>query len=109
MKKLSVNQIADAAALAATANYTFTADSHQVVSVQAVYTSTTASFTLALQHSNDGATWVDFASATAISNASGNVMWNVVGTKDSLFWRVNATRTSGTLTTLKAYLAYQPR
>lgn len=109
MKQLKVNQLADASALAATTAYSFTADFNQVVSVQAVYTSTTASFSLALQYSNDNVTWKDFAAATSISNASGDVMWDVVGTKDAKYWRIAATRTSGTLTTLKCYLAYLPR
>lgn len=107
--KLKVNQLANAASLAATGTYSFTADNNKVVSVQAVYTSTTASFSLALQYSNDGTTWKDFTSATSISNANGDVDWQVLDTKDALYWQVKATRTSGTLTTLKVYLAYRER
>lgn len=109
MKQLKVAQIADAASLAATTAYPFTADHFKIRSVQAVYTSTTAAFSLALQYSNDGVTWKDFTSATAISDASGDVMWDVLDTKDALYWQVKATRTSGTLTTLKVYLASQQR
>lgn len=109
MKKLRINQIADASALAATTAYSFTADHHRVMSVQAVYTSTTAAFSLALQYSNDGSNWEDFAAATAVSDDDGNVMWDVIDTADALYWQVKATRTSGTLDTLKAYVAYEPR
>jgi hypothetical protein len=105
---LKVNQVANAAALAASANYSFTADSHRVVSVQAVWTATTVSATATLQCSNDGATWDDFATATAITNADGNVMWHV-DSKDALYWRVKYTRTSGTATTFKAYVAHLAR
>lgn len=105
---LNVSQIADVAALAETANYAFTADSHRVVSVQAVYTVTTANFSLKLQYSNDNATWADFTTATAVT-AGGSVMWDVAGTKDGKYWRVNAARTSGTLDTLDIYVANQER
>lgn len=108
MAQLKINQVADAASLVTTANYGFTSDSHRVVSVQGVWTATTASFSLTLQCSNDNATWADFTAATTITNASGNVMWHV-DTKDVLYWRVAATRTSGTLTTLKAYVAHISR
>jgi hypothetical protein len=105
---LKVNQVANAAALAATTNYGFTADSHRVASVQAVWTATTASFALTLQCSNDNVTWADFTTATTVTDASGDVMWHV-DSKDTLYWRVRAARTSGTLTTLKAYVAHVPR
>jgi hypothetical protein len=105
---LNVSQIADVSALAATADYDFVSNSHKVVSVQAVWTATTASFELKLQMSNDNATWADFTTATAISNANGDVMWHV-DSKDAMYWRVLATRTSGTLTTLAVYVANSPR
>lgn len=108
MSTLKVNPVADVAALAATANYPFTADSHRVVSVQTVWTATTVSATLTLQCSNNNADWDDFATGTAITNASGKVMWHV-DTKDALYWRVNYTRVSGTATTFKAYVAHIAR
>ena len=104
---LNVNQVANAAALAATTSYGFTANSHRVVSVQAVWTVATASATATLQMSNDNATWADFATATAIT-ASGDVMWHV-DTKDALYWRVKYTHTSGSSTTFKAYVAHIAR
>lgn len=104
MNALRVSQAANASALAATTNYGYTADTHRPVSVQAVWTATTASFSIKLQCSNDGATWDDFTTATAVSDASGAVMWHL-DSKDALYWRVNAARTSGTLTTFKAYVA----
>ena len=109
MAILRTNRLANATALAATTNYPFTADTNKVRAVQAVYTSTTASFTLTLQYSQDNTTWKDFTSGTAISNTSGDVDWQVLDTKDAVYWRVAATRTSGTLTTLKIYLAYVER
>lgn len=104
MKQLRTSKIVDASTVVATANYGFTADSHRVVSVQAVWTATTASFAVKLQMSNDGSTWSDFTTATTITNADGSVMWSV-DYQDALYWRVNSVRTSGTLTTLKAYVA----
>lgn len=106
---LNSTQIANATSLAATTSYVFTANTHKVVSVQAVWTATTASYSLALQYSNDGVTWKDFTTATTITDANGDVMWDVVGTKDAVYWQVKATRTSGTLTTFKAYVANEPR
>lgn len=109
MAKLSITQVANASSLAATTSYSFLAEHHKVRSVSAVWTATTASFTLKLQYSNDNANWHDFAAATTITDASGTVMWDVVDTKDGLYWQVVATRTSGTLTTLKAHVAYVER
>jgi hypothetical protein len=109
MAKLSVSTLIDGSSVVATANYPFTADYFKPVSVQAVWTATTASFSIKLQYSNDNTTWNDFTSATAISDASGNVTWDIGTTKDGLYWRVLNTRTSGTLTTLKVYLAQVER
>ena len=105
MATMRVSKLADLTSVVATANYIFTADSHQAISAQAVWTATTAAFTLTLQSSIDNATWNNFASATAISDASGNVTWNMAATVDQPYWRVLATRTSGTLLTLKVYVA----
>lgn len=104
MNRLRVSQAANATSLAATTNYSFTADTHRAVSVQAVWTATTASFSIKLQCSNDDTTWDDFTAATAITDANGAVIWHL-DSKDALYWRVNAVRTSGTLTTFKAYVA----
>ncbi len=110
MKALLVDRICDGTTVVATTSYgPFTATWHQVKSVSAVWTATTASFTLALEYSNDNTNWHAFATATAITNANGTVMWDVAATKDALYWRVTATRTSGTLATLKAYIAYTAR
>lgn len=105
--QLRVTQSANAAALAATTSYPFKADSHRVVSVQAVWTAVTVSATATLQSSNDNTTWANFATATTIS-ASGNVMWNV-DSVDALYWQVTYTHTSGASTTFKAYVANVPR
>ena len=102
---LQVSKITDTTAVVASANYAFTADSHKVRSVLAVYTSATASFTLTLQYSNDNVNFTDFTTATAITNASGLIDWQVLDTKDALYFRVKSTRASGTLDTLKIFVA----
>lgn len=104
MPRLQVSTIANATTVSAAANYSFTADTHKVRSVQAVYTVTTGSYTLTLQYSNDGATWSDFTTGTAVT-ASGSKMWDVLDTKDALYWQVANAKTSGTLDTLKIYVA----
>jgi hypothetical protein len=104
MPALQVSKIVDTTAVAAAANYIYTADSHRIRSVQAVYTVTTGSYTLTLQYSNDNATWSDFTTGTAVTS-SGSKMWDVLDTKDALYWRVNNAKTSGTLDTLKIYVA----
>lgn len=105
MPSLQVSTIANESTVVASDNYEFTADSHKVRSVQLVVTATTASFAIKLQYSNDNANWTDFTTATSVSNANATADWQVLDTKDALYWRVNSTRTSGTLTTLKIYVA----
>lgn len=110
MRSLVTDQIADASSLTADATYSFTAVWHRPVSFQAVWTATTATVSLKLQYSLDNATWVDFTTATSISNASGNVMWDVgASLKDAPYWRVFPDFGTGTLTTFKAYVAYTGR
>jgi hypothetical protein len=104
MAKLSVSTLIDASTVVATANYPFTADYFKPVSVQAVWTSSTSSMTITLQYSCDGTNYQDFATGTSISNSSTNVIWDISTVKDALYWRLNLTRVSGTLTTLKIYL-----
>jgi hypothetical protein len=77
------------------------------VTVQAVWTVTTASATVTLQSSLDNVTWQDFTTATTVS-ASGNKMWNL-DTTDALYWQVKYTHTSGASDTFKAYVANVPR
>jgi hypothetical protein len=105
MPALQVSTIADLATVVATANYSFVADSHKIRSVQMVGTATTAAFSIKLQYSNDNTNWTDFTSATTVSNANFSADWQVLDTKDAKYWRVNSTRTSGTLLTLKIYVA----
>lgn len=109
MKILKSTKITDTMSVVASANYAFTADTNRVRAVQAVWTSSTASFTLTLQYSLDGTNWTDFTTATTITNSSSNKMWDVLDTKDAPFWQVASARTSGTLTTLKIYVANEPR
>jgi hypothetical protein len=108
MNKLIVTQIANATNLTATTAYSFTADFNKAETIQFVYTSTTASFSIAVEHSLDGINWIVEGSATTVTDASGTAYVHLKE-KDALYWRVNATRTSGTLTTFKAYVAYTKR
>lgn len=108
-KVLSESTIADVSSVVATTNYPFESKHNKPVAVQAVWTSTTASFSLTLQYSVDGTNYQDFTTGTAISNSSSNVIWDISTVKDAPYWRVNATRTSGTLTTLQLYVASVPR
>lgn len=105
MPRLQVSTIANLTSVVATAAYGFTADTHKVRSIQMVGTATTAAFSITLQYSNDNTNWTDFTTATAVSNANFTADWQVLDTKDALYWRVNSVRTSGTLTTLKIYVA----
>jgi len=101
----------NASAVVASTTVPFTADFSQLVACQAVWTSTTLSGSLTLQYSLDNANWNDFATATAITNTSSNVFWNIqngtlaTGWVDALYWRVNVVRSSGTYDTLKIYFA----
>lgn len=108
-KVLSESTVTDVSSVSATTNYTFITKHSKPVGVQAVWTSATASFTLTLQYSIDGTNYQDFTTGTAISNSSSNVIWDIAVTKDAPYWRVAATRTSGTLDTLKVYMASVPR
>jgi len=109
MGALKVNQLANATSVVATTNYPFTSDFHKVISVHVIWTSTTASATIKLQCSNDATNWSDFTTATSIANNSGDVFYAVDQVKDAFYWRVLITYTSGTITTLKAFLAYLQR
>lgn len=103
MNSLNVTQIANAVTLNATTSYGFTCDFKQAVSVQAVWTASSVSATATLQLSNDGTTWDNFTTATAIT-ASGNVSW-YLSPKDALYVRVLYTHTSGSSTTFRVYCA----
>ena len=69
------------------------------VSVQMVWTSTTASFAVTLQVSNDRTTYIDTAQTQAIVDNNGSVMLTLVDNMNK-YVRANIVRTSGTLTTL---------
>lgn len=64
-------------------------------SVQIVWTSVTASFSIQVEVSNDGLNWVNLGSAAVINNNSGNVMVEK-SNNTNRFMRVSVTRTSGT-------------
>lgn len=100
MRKVD-DTILEAAALAATST-SEVVDLSNIVnfSVQITWTSTTAAFTVAVQVSNDGVNYIDVGTPQAISNNSGSVMV-VQQNNPYKQMRVLATRSSGTLTTLK--------
>jgi hypothetical protein len=88
----------------------FKADFSKLQCSQAVWTSTTLSGSLLLRYSVDGINFQNFATATAISNTSGNAFWNMLGTQstannniDMLYWLVTVTVTSGSFDSLKIY------
>lgn len=68
------------------------------LSVQCVYAVGTGSYTLQLQESNDGVTWINVGSSTAVT-ATGAVMMKV-DRAVSLYYRVDVARTSGSITSL---------
>lgn len=71
------------------------------LSVQVIWTSTTASFTLTLQESNNGTDWVDTNQTATVNNNSSSAIFKVADSAVK-YIRVNVARTSGTLTTIKA-------
>lgn len=69
-------------------------------SFQVVWTSTTASFTLGLEVSNDGTNFTSIDSATVSDNNGSDIF--IIQENPYRYARVYITRTSGTLTTLRA-------
>jgi hypothetical protein len=109
MGRLSAQTILNASNVAATDNYTIcTADQIQLRNVQIVWTSSSSSFSLQLQRSNDGTNWVNVGSPVAPANNNGNSYVDTT-TSDGMYWRIASTRTSGTLTTLRILAAYEER
>lgn len=108
MSKLTTYQNTDVSSVVATTSYTFSAAYTKPMAVQAVWTSSTASFTIALESSLDGTNYQAFTTATTITNSSSTVIWDAKSI-EAPYWRVTATRTSGTLTTLKVYVSEQSR
>lgn len=89
------------AALVAT-NTSSTVDMSSIVnfSLQIVWTSTTASFSIAVEVSNDSINWTALGTPQAIADNNGDVIV-VQRNNPYAYMRVVSTRTSGTLTTLK--------
>lgn len=103
---LETSTIVNGASVAASANYDAKADEKQCMAINAVWTATTASFSLQLQYSYDGTNYINDGSAQAITNASGSKTW--APTYCAPYYRVASTRTSGTLTTLIIHACYKP-
>lgn len=105
MRVLHKKNYIDEAALAATENgATLQIDGLIGLSAHIIWTSTTASFTVKLQTSNDGENWFDESTTQAISNDNGNTIlqWAPL---HKIYARVVVERTSGTLTTIKVHVA----
>jgi len=109
MNKLNVVDLAASAIPAASTNYTFIADVHEVQSLQVVWGSTTASFSFVIQVSNDGTNYTNWDTAQPIANDSGSVIGADDTIKGFKYIRVALTKTSGTLTAFKVLVANQPR
>ena len=104
--QLETSLILNGTSIAASANYDVKADEKQVACINATWTSTTASFSLQLQYSFDGTTYINDGSAQSISNSSSSKTWTPTYTAP--YYRVASTRTSGTLTTLVIHAVYNP-
>jgi hypothetical protein len=109
MKKLQVNDLVKGVIPTVTTSYTFTADHNEVRSVQIVHASSTASWSLQLQGSNDGTNYTNIGSAISVSNNSANTFTQVGGAYDYLYYKVVCTKTSGAFTGLSILVANQPR
>ena len=90
-------------------NYDFECSADQCLSVQYVWASATASWTIALKTSNNGVDFTSLGSASTVANDSGSLHTQVAFVKDSKYVRVQCTKTSGTLTDLKVLVASQQR
>lgn len=89
------------AAVVASANSSAIDMEHSVLlSMQMVWTSTTASASVTIQVSNDGTTWVDSAQTQAILNNSGATMLTMVDFAYK-YARAKITFSSGSVTTLQ--------
>jgi N-methylhydantoinase B/oxoprolinase/acetone carboxylase alpha subunit len=106
MAALEASLILNGSSIAASANYDIKADDRQCSTINATWTSTTASHSLQLQYSFDGSTYINDGSAQAISNNSGSKTW--APTYIAPYYRIANTRTSGTVTTLVIHAVYKP-
>ena len=106
MAALETSLILNGSSVAASANYDVKSDDKQAATINATWTSTTASFSLQLQYSFDGSNYINDGSAQSISNSSSSKTWTP--TYIAPYYRVASTRTSGTLTTLVIHAAYKP-
>lgn len=89
-----------AAVVATTASEALDLDTIVNCSVQIKWTSTTASFTVGLEVSNDGVNYTSIDSATVADNNGSDIF--VIQDNPYRYARIYVTRTSGTLTTLTA-------
>ena len=104
---LETSQIYSGSSVVASADYNISGAADKTVAViNATWTSTTASFSLQLQYSFDGTTYINDGSAQSISNSSSSKTW--APTYAAPYYRVASTRTSGTLTTLVIHAVYKP-
>ena len=89
-----------AAVIASTNSSAIEMEHNVLLSMQMVWTSTTASASVTIQVSNDGTTWIDTAQTQAILNNNGAVMLTLVDFAYK-YARAKITFTSGSVTTLQ--------
>ena len=106
LKRMSVGQLADAAAIGADVDYDLTnLEMAQPKEIHAEWTETTVSATISLQVSFDNVIWTDFETPTAVS---GNTQKTWTPDRHVPFMRVEVDWTSGAITTLKVYVTSLP-
>jgi len=108
MKELIVNNLV-AAIPTVTTSYNFTADTHEVRSIQIITASSTASWSMQLLGSNDNTNFTAIGAAITVANNSANTFNQIKNTSEYLYYKMTATKTSGTLTGLSVLVAYQLR
>lgn len=109
MNKLRVVDLTKGVIPTITTSYTFTADFNEVRSIQINYASSTASWSIQLQGSNNNVDFVNIGSAITVANNSANAFTEIWGVADYLYFKVVCTKTSGSFTGLSILVASQNR
>jgi len=92
-----------------TTSYGFTADFKEVLSIQIITASSTASWSLQLMGSNDNTNFTNISSAITVANNSANTFTEIKNVYDYLYFKVVCTKTSGAFTGLSILVANQIR
>lgn len=105
MKTLTVIDLTKGVIPTASTNYDFKADHFEVFSLQVVWTSTTASFSIQPQLSLDGTNFANIGTAVTVANNSGSTVYHQIDLREVPYVRLAVTKTSGALTALKLLVA----